>query len=1014
MLIIKGKLHDSQDRPFVGYHASATFEEITSIPGADPIAVAREMTTEISHKGQFQFKQIDDEKIKQKIIWLNIFSPEGELAFSRLYTTEELKADIVIELDVREYHKVILGDPQLGRRLKIRGLVLDKKARVKICNKMVHLWGKPTGQAEYKIVAKAKTDREGYFFADFPREKFDEAYAVIGIVNDDPIVIKLQNNEFPKRLVLPKDIPDDFEDKECICDADVPRIPDVCDLINSPSAYSKDVGGGKCVEFTQPNRTIEEYSYYSVVRTTDPEIKGITLIPSEKQRIPIDVIKNLPFFSGGPESSTTKSFFDFRNILPFMKKNGNQTILSGADASKMLSKLHPVTLKAYMRDPDRFTPENLMTSARWTAFKEFEEVLEAFQDREIGRGSLNAENPVDWDNEPTFYQATSIAHGHLLHLKQTWCADGYSLGDLIYSLPLAPCQKKQIAIIDWERREIGKRAERLEYEESLSALISRDRDISEIIKATLDESVRGGSSASTGGFGIGFGVPLFGGFLGIGGGGGSASSSAWQKSSREFASSTLNRLHDQTMQSASAVRSQRSTVVQTVTQGETVQVQTEVVANHNHCHAITIQYFEVLRHFQVNQELADVQECLFIPMLMSRFDFAKTIRWREFLSNQLRKPTLTKGFDAIERILNLYAGSDLPDGQYCDESIEYLDGELRVAFHLARPEDKEDGSFAEEAWEIYKPYLLILGIGIVAIKGWFWGRSEAAKERLFQERIAPRIAEAFIQTLKFKLIGATGEVAVSLDATLVSKYATNQPLYITLRPQDAVPTVSRKWILKFEISTEYDLSKYSKIVIHSGSVRYRTKHMSTFLFRDARIMNDLIPDDPVQIPTFLNQEELRNPKIEDIEAARLLIDHLNEHLEYYHKVIWWNMDEDRRFMLLDGFRAPNTNGRSVASVVENNLIGIVGNSLVMPVARGFHLDPTYDLNAENPDANLLHVYSPTTPIAPMRISVPTQGTFAEAVLGSCNSCEEKDETRFWRFEESPCPDEPTVMGPGKY
>jgi hypothetical protein len=27
------------------------------------------------------------------------------------------------------------------------------------------------------------------------------------------------------------------------------------------------------------------------------------------------------------------------------------------------------------------------------------------------------------------------------------------LGDLAYSLPLAPCQKKTIAIIDWERRE---------------------------------------------------------------------------------------------------------------------------------------------------------------------------------------------------------------------------------------------------------------------------------------------------------------------------------------------------------------------------------------------------------------------------------------------------------------------------------------------------------------------------------------------------------------------------------
>ena len=47
-----------------------------------------------------------------------------------------------------------------------------------------------------------------------------------------------------------------------------------------------------------------------------------------------------------------------------------------------------------------------------------------------------------------------MAHGHLLQFKQIWRADGYSLGDLLYSLPLAPCQKKEIAVIDWERQEI--------------------------------------------------------------------------------------------------------------------------------------------------------------------------------------------------------------------------------------------------------------------------------------------------------------------------------------------------------------------------------------------------------------------------------------------------------------------------------------------------------------------------------------------------------------------------------
>jgi len=131
-------------------------------------------------------------------------------------------------------------------------------------------------------------------------------------------------------------------------------------------------------------------------------------------------------------------------------------------------------------------------------------------------------------------------------------------------------------VIDWDRQEAAARTERLEEEEQLAAMVSRDRDISEIVRSTLTESVRGGSEASTwsvgGGFGLGFIGTGFAGLLGVAGGGGGASSSAWQNYSRGLAANSLQQLRDRTMQSASAVRSQRSTVVQTVRQGQSKRV----------------------------------------------------------------------------------------------------------------------------------------------------------------------------------------------------------------------------------------------------------------------------------------------------------------------------------------------------------------------------------------------------------------------------------------------------------
>ena len=88
------------------------------------------------------------------------------------------------------------------------------------------------------------------------------------------------------------------------------------------------------------------------------------------------------------------------------------------------------------------------------------------------------------------------------------------------------------------------------------------------------------------------------------------------------------------------------------------------------------------------------------------------------------------------------------------------------------------------------------------------------------------------------------------------------------------------------------------------------------------------------------------------------------------------MDPDRRYMLLDGFVAPQAGGKSVASVVENRVIGVAGNCLIMPVAPGYKLDPTYQYGAGREGAapvSLLDHYKPLTAPAPYRVSVPTRG-----------------------------------------
>src|SRR5205823_2129234 len=183
-----------------------------------------------------------------------------------------------------------------------------------------------------------------------------------------------------------------------------------------------------------------------------------------------------------------------------IREDSGGKLMEGAVIGRSTSSGAPLVLdsqlvKSIATNPDGFTPQTLLTAERSSALRQLNVFIDVLRKNYPGRADLNTQNPVDWDETPTFYQATTIAHGHLLHFKQVWRADGYSLGDLLYSLPLAPGQKKQVAVIDFDRRDVAARTQQLTEQERLSAALTRDRDISEIISSTLNESSRGGSHA---------------------------------------------------------------------------------------------------------------------------------------------------------------------------------------------------------------------------------------------------------------------------------------------------------------------------------------------------------------------------------------------------------------------------------------------------------------------------------------------------------------------------------------
>ena len=951
-------------------------------------------------------------------------------------------------------------NPTLGKTIKFTGRAIDSRGNGLRPGPLIVFWGlAPGAEPEDRFpIAIAETTAGGYFSGTWPPDILGRAFAQIA--GGDPIEVALENERFPLRVILVSPpAPQNGSDG-----TKPPRAPDEIDLASNPEAFAADPK--PCTDFTIPNRTVEEVTYHALVRTTQPEVHSLK--PPRPLPVPPRLLDHIVNLAGryrefetpatpptqppitrtvGTLSTTTTVFqpaitvdepfaaptatappgnvsdvltavssLSLDLVTTASPRNADEVaerILARRDLRKTPLRFESSVLAEIAQEAGPITPRRLIQAEQASTIRRVRTAVGSLGARVADRFHPGADRQINWEVMPAFSQATTIAHGHLLTIKQVWKSDGYSLGDLLYSLPLAPGQQKLVSILDWERREIAMRAETRRLTEDLNATLLHDRDISEIVRSTLDERMTGRSRANVASAGGAIGGFVGALVFGAAGGVSSAGSTASQASARDVAAAVLNVARDRTMQASSSVRSQRATVVQTARQGETVRAQTEVIANYNHCHALTIEYFEVLRHLQVGQEVAHVQECLFIPLKITPFTRDKALAWRAPLQLALRNRKYLPYFDALERVATDWQKADFPLGRYADDRVIHIDGEFRVRLSLPRPTDKDNGDYDETAWEPYRPLLADNPLNAQQTRD-IWDRYmgvalPAQRPYIWNTRLAPGIAQRLFNFLNVELRQGPGNFTpMPLDVSLVTTFRQNAELLVTFRPKDTVPQVIRAQIDRVKLSfAGIVLPAGVEAIIERGSMYYRTDHFNHHLFRDHRVLNDL--SDAAEILTPLDSEEKRNPREIDRRQADSLLDHLNYHVDYYSRATIRNMHPNRRYMLLDGVIAPNTAGRSVASVVENRIIAIVGNSIVMPVAPGVKLDNTYVFGESTPE-ELIQLYA-TNPPPPMRVSLPTRGVFAEAVLGKCNSCEVIDDTVFWRWEEAPIPDRPTAIQP---
>jgi hypothetical protein len=253
--------------------------------------------------------------------------------------------------------------------------------------------------------------------------------------------------------------------------------------------------------------------------------------------------------------------------------------------------------------------------------------------------------PVEWtcgDGRSDFH-GVQIVRGKMREYDVIWHPCGTSLGDLLNSITLAPCEQVKVAVADWMRRETASRAEAVDFQQQSSEQTDHDRLIVETMQSSVrNTSLAGASGTSSGATAK---LPLKGVMLNMTAAFGANVSGSI--TTQQAAAITNNRLSERIAQSASLVASQRSSVVFQTAASEHQTYQTRTIRNHNHCHTLTLMYYQVNRSYRVVTDYKGERDVILIKYDNKDFDAQRAYCNAHVLKDALLDPALSSCFDAL-------------------------------------------------------------------------------------------------------------------------------------------------------------------------------------------------------------------------------------------------------------------------------------------------------------------------------------------------------------------------------
>lgn len=669
-----------------------------------------------------------------------------------------------------------------------------------------------------------------------------------------------------------------------------------------------------------------------------------------------------------------------------------------------------------------------------------------------------------YNNQENLALAGTLGIGYALNMHQAWVPDGFALGNLLYSLVLAPGEEQRLIVREHKEAytvsDDANATDRVHDSYSNSQVDNETAAFNNAVSrysTAHSDSAYSAQAKSSGKAKINF-------FQGIG----ASSSASSTNSGSSYANSSQRDSYDEASHAAQnfqtsikteseRIASANRTSIRVATSEESESVSSRIVANHNHSHVMTVQYWEVARRYRLETCIDGIELLLFIPLELIRFMPDKDYTKKAFseYTLQLNDESTTKNFNKENfeyRYKNILKYYDTIEPHV---PVKYRSGLNLIKKFAALPY----WGVQKISSTTQKYYVTITGgfcefdnltatiyfnNGSRPVQGILteFSTSSLKKAGGGNPHTRKETIEAITSARRNK--EGTASFAFTLPYTCSKEDISQIKIYNNVN--------SWKYTLSQSLSdmTESEreaISRYEQIInINKSNKIYRS-----LLALYSRCLPECYSSPEVsfsswELHSFGDLEiEIKNAdgeigsgtlgysalniyidntyptlRLTDIQKIEETFHHIVSDTMYYSQVVWSSLSDDERIILLEPYTIEIDNLNRIASsensinniynktrsisllncVNAKNIVGFYGNCMMLPFTFPKELAELVGKTAGDIQDELYRYHACNFRVPSTVISIPTDGMVGEAVLGATNVSEKIDITRFWNWKDS--------------